>query len=501
MFPLLTFAQTTDSTADLQALIKQLQTQIQSLQSQIADLQIEVQTVKIELKFSRALAQGATGDDVKKLQEFLKNFTGSYPNGLITGYYGPLTQVAVKKFQEQNGIESVGMVGPKTQEKLNVLVAAIPATPATPSSGTGIPATSATSATPAISTTPITSISNFSSTTPATPCKTPVGVQIPFTPTVIKILSPNGGEQWQVGETYTIKYSAKDIVGNKALLVYLNKGYDAPTTKTGVNSSQLIGVTTNLESYTYTIPSNIQSWPGLGNNYTISIYVEGSYASCDVISYIGDFSDTEFSIIAGQNNTQVTTPTISVSSPVTTTSGGGYGTIVTTSATQDKIANIQTQISILQNQLNNTIDTATRDSLIAQIIALKTQVKILQGASDTTTTVISATSINTNGLGLHSQSQTPVISASSTNQEKINALLMQISALYYKLNNTTDTATRDYLTTQITTLEAQVQAIRDKINAISKQISVLQNQLNNTIDTATRDSLITQIVALKAQMQ
>ncbi|MDO8430083.1 MAG: hypothetical protein Q7S73_01835, partial [bacterium] len=70
IFPLVSFAQTAVSTADLQILIKQLQAQIQSLQAQIADLQTEVQSVKLELKFNRALVQGATGDDVKQLQEF-----------------------------------------------------------------------------------------------------------------------------------------------------------------------------------------------------------------------------------------------------------------------------------------------------------------------------------------------------------------------------------------------------------------------------------------------
>jgi len=418
------FAQNSTATEqDLLAVIKQLQTQIQSLQAQIADLQAEVQSVKLELRFSRALAQGATGDDVKQLQEFLKTFTGAYPDGSITGYFGPRTEAAVKKFQEQNGIASVGVVGPKTQEKLNVLAAAIPA--ATPcincsptiTASTPIPTTQTTPAISSsgagMSTTPAPSTGLGQTipailTTPATPCKTPSGVQVPFTPTVIKVISPNGGEQWQVGGTYTIKYSAKDIVDNKALLIYLNKGYDAPTTKTGVNSSQLIGVTTNLESYTYTVPNNIQSWPGLGDNYSISIYVEGSYSSCDTVSYIGDFSDATFSIVAGQDNTPAT-PAITSAVPVTSASGGGYGqplqdhllptsaptpipgasvsapSLPATSAAQDKTVVLITQINALENKLNSTTDTATRDSLMAQIIALKAQVQALQSGPATPT--------------------------------------------------------------------------------------------------------------------
>jgi len=125
------------SEQDLLNTIKQLQAQIQLLQEQMADLKAEVQSVKMELNFTRALARGVSGDDVKQLQEFLKTFPDIYPEGLVTGYFGTLTEGAVKKFQKQNGIESVGIVGPKTQEKLNVIAAAVPAAPAiTPASGT-----------------------------------------------------------------------------------------------------------------------------------------------------------------------------------------------------------------------------------------------------------------------------------------------------------------------------------------------------------------------------
>lgn len=405
-------AQTTGSAVDLQVLVKQLQAQIQVLQAQISDLQVEVQSVKLELKFSRALAQGSTGDDVKQLQEFLKTFTGAYPDGLITGYYGPRTVGAVKKFQAQNGIESVGIVGPKTQEKINVLAAAIPAatpcincspttteptpipgaqtTPTVPSQGVGIPATPAIPALP---------------TMLATPCRTPTGVHIQ--PNVITVLSPNGGEQWQVGGTYTIKYSAKNVLGNKALLIYLEKGYDAPSTKIGANSSQLIGVTTNLESYTYTLPNNIQSWPGLGSNYKITIMVEGSYSSCGAVSYDGDSSDAEFSIVVGQYNAPGTsvggygvsaipmpvTPKFSGSTPVLTQI---QDSSVSTQTTQNKINILLSQIAALQDQLNSTIDTATRDSLVVQIISLKAQVEALQ----TNSAAVSATQgITTSGGG------------------------------------------------------------------------------------------------------
>ena len=534
-------AQTTSSAVDLQVLVKQLQAQIQLLQTQVADLKTEVQSLKIELKFNRVLIQGTTGDDVKQLQEFLKTFTGSYPDGLITGYYGPRTVVAVKKFQAQNGIESVGIVGPKTQEKINVLAAAIPATPAISSPGSG------TQATPAISATPIPALPS------ATPCRTPTGVQVQSTS--IKVLSPNGGEQWQIGGAYTIKYSAGKLAGNKALLIYLEKGYDAPTTKTGANSSLLIGVTTNLESYTYMVPQNIQSFPGLGSNYKITIMVEGSYSSCGAISYDGDSSDATFSIVAGQYN-------------VPGTSAGGYGISVVPMpaappmvTTQDKIAGLSTQIVNLQEKLNNTTDAAARNSLTLQITALKTQMEALVEArqSQTTQNPISILYAQQNALIKQFNSTTDPATRNSlmaqitalgekiqaltptpTTKDQINALLEEISAYQgklNKLNNITDAAEWDSLTARIAALKVRVQTLesnpttptvqpatptlygstsvpaptqgtfvltqttQDKINILFSQIAALQNQLNSTIDTATRDSLVVQIISLKAQVQ
>ncbi|PIW91858.1 MAG: hypothetical protein COZ89_02970, partial [Candidatus Nealsonbacteria bacterium CG_4_8_14_3_um_filter_37_23] len=69
-------------------------------------------------------------DEVKTLQEFLKTPPAGgpdiYPEGLVTGYFGSLTEKAVKKFQEKNGIEPIGTVGPKTRAKINELLSAQP---------------------------------------------------------------------------------------------------------------------------------------------------------------------------------------------------------------------------------------------------------------------------------------------------------------------------------------------------------------------------------------
>ena len=75
-------------------------------------------------KVLRQLRKGMSGDDIKALQEYLKGIPGIYPEGLVTGYFGSLTEQAVKRFQRKHDIEDVGEVGPKTRAKLNPLLEA-----------------------------------------------------------------------------------------------------------------------------------------------------------------------------------------------------------------------------------------------------------------------------------------------------------------------------------------------------------------------------------------
>lgn len=67
----------------------------------------------------RQLEIGMSGSDVGVLQTYLATDRNVYPEGLITNYFGSLTQRAVSVFQTNNGIPSVGRVGPVTLIAIN----------------------------------------------------------------------------------------------------------------------------------------------------------------------------------------------------------------------------------------------------------------------------------------------------------------------------------------------------------------------------------------------
>ncbi|MDB9313765.1 peptidoglycan-binding protein [Spirulina sp. CS-785/01] len=66
---------------------------------------------------SKLLKKGQESQAVKELQQTLKN--QGYFNGPTTGYYGPLTERAVKQFQQANNLQPDGIFGPNTRKALN----------------------------------------------------------------------------------------------------------------------------------------------------------------------------------------------------------------------------------------------------------------------------------------------------------------------------------------------------------------------------------------------
>jgi len=69
------------------------------------------------LTFTKLLGLNSTGAEVRALQQQLKD-DGVY-SGPVTGTFGPLTEVALKKYQAKHGLSQVGVVGPSTRALLN----------------------------------------------------------------------------------------------------------------------------------------------------------------------------------------------------------------------------------------------------------------------------------------------------------------------------------------------------------------------------------------------
>ena len=77
---------------------------------------INKKNTKVNL-LTKNLTFGMENVEVKILQEFLA--VKGYFNASPTGYYGHITQNAVKEFQKANGIDQVGIVGPLTLAVIN----------------------------------------------------------------------------------------------------------------------------------------------------------------------------------------------------------------------------------------------------------------------------------------------------------------------------------------------------------------------------------------------
>jgi len=148
--PVFVFAQASQS-SDIETLQRQIQRlleQVQALQTKINNLESELgvtvtpatpinsntttatTTIFALPEFTRALSIGSRGDDVRKLQEYLSQDSEVYPEKLITGYFGPLTEKAVQNFQKKNkiissgapGITGYGIFGPQTRAKVQEIV-------------------------------------------------------------------------------------------------------------------------------------------------------------------------------------------------------------------------------------------------------------------------------------------------------------------------------------------------------------------------------------------
>lgn len=113
--------------AELVLLISKLQTQLQALLAQEGAAEIPS-----GFQFNNTLQYGDSGIEVTYLQLFLRaQGKEIYPEGLVTGFFGRLTEKALKRFQERYAIEillpwgmvkGTGTAGRTTRMKINQLL-------------------------------------------------------------------------------------------------------------------------------------------------------------------------------------------------------------------------------------------------------------------------------------------------------------------------------------------------------------------------------------------
>src|SRR3989344_7322041 len=361
--PRMVFAQTSGLTTiellqkqiqDLLAVVQSLQKQVSELKSELgasapiissatSSISVIVSTTSIitsiiseepasevsELvlpTFTRQLSRGASGEDVRKLQEFFAQDKSLYPEGLITGYFGPATERAMKKWQEKNNLEAVGRIGPKSIMKLNELMTrgagksgiippglliapriqqkfgtsnfattSIPIYPiyttttatttvqyiyvySTSTLATSTIATSTTYTTtttyvyipPTQTTQQTTTQTTTNTTTTTTNASTTATSTTATNPPIFTITSPNGGEQMTVGNTYTISWTSAGVsVSSVSIDLY----------KSGSYITHLIDKD-NSGNFTWTIPSGLSSIT-TGSDYKIRIYNNMYYSNYD----------------------------------------------------------------------------------------------------------------------------------------------------------------------------------------------------------------------------
>ena len=119
MMPLAAFAEDQSQLQTLLDQIAALKQQILNMQNQQPQKEAAVdidtfavgasaQSPRVCVAPARTLSRGDEGDDVANLQIFLARNATIYPEGKVTGYYGPATERAIQRLQTKYGILGKG---------------------------------------------------------------------------------------------------------------------------------------------------------------------------------------------------------------------------------------------------------------------------------------------------------------------------------------------------------------------------------------------------------
>lgn len=72
------------------------------------------------------LSYGATSESITRVQKLLATDAEIYADGTVSGFYGPKTQEAIRRFQARFGLDTVGVIGPSTKAVLEAFMQAYP---------------------------------------------------------------------------------------------------------------------------------------------------------------------------------------------------------------------------------------------------------------------------------------------------------------------------------------------------------------------------------------
>lgn len=72
------------------------------------------------------LAFGVTNNSITRIQKLLATDSDIYGDGTVSGFFGPKTQDALRRFQTRFGLDPVGVVGPSTKAILEAFMAKYP---------------------------------------------------------------------------------------------------------------------------------------------------------------------------------------------------------------------------------------------------------------------------------------------------------------------------------------------------------------------------------------
>lgn len=112
--------------------VAELKGAVAELQQKIAQ-KIAGERPAVSALFSKDLGRGQRNNDILRLQALLASDKEVYPEGIVSGYYGPKTEAAVRRFQLKYGVITNpgdlgnGRVGPKTRAKLAEVFGKAPA--------------------------------------------------------------------------------------------------------------------------------------------------------------------------------------------------------------------------------------------------------------------------------------------------------------------------------------------------------------------------------------